>query len=260
MSAGRVPNWFLSVLLAAAILFLAEVSAKNGWVSRFILPAPSDVWKALVDGFASGMYWRHIQSTLYPTLGGFALAAVVGILLGGLLASLPRLERVVFPFVVSFQTLPKLAIAPMIVLWLGFGGASKVFIVSSVCFFPVLVNTMQGMRVRNLEFLELARSLGASRLQLFRYIRFPGAIPYIMAGLHIAVIFALIGAVVAEFVGSRSGLGYLMLQQKAAFNIPGAFAVLVLLMALGLLNHGLMVLLEKRVSFWAREVTSISGT
>lgn len=255
----HVPNRVWTVLAGVAIILFAEIAANSGWISTFILPAPSDVARSLRDGFSNGLYWPHIRATVFPTLAGFLLAATSGVTMGALLGSLARLESIIFPYVVAFQTVPKLAIAPMVVLWLGFGAEGKILIVSMVAFFPILVNTIHGMRVRQSEFNELALSLGASSWQMFRHIRFPGAIPYIMAGLHIGVILALIGAVVAEFVGSRSGLGYILLQQKAAFNIPGAFAIILLLSAIGLTNNALMTLLERRLAFWGSEDVTRAG-
>jgi NitT/TauT family transport system permease protein len=252
---ARVPTWVWSALLAIAIVALGEVSARNEWVSRFILPAPSDVWGALISGFETGVYWRHIRSTVGATTAGFAISAVASIVISGILAGSPRLERVFLPFIVAFQTMPKIAIAPLIILWLGFGATSKTAVVAAVCFFPILVNTLQGLKIRDRDKLELLKSLGASRYQLFRYLRAPAALPYIFAGLHVGIIFALVGAVVAEFVGSQAGLGYFLIQQQVAFNVPGVFATLVLLMIVGLAFHVLVKGTERRVTFWAQDVS-----
>lgn len=123
------------------------------------------------------------------------------------------------------------------------------------CFFPILVNALQGLRVRDREQVELFQSLGASRYQLFRYVRGPNAIPFIMAGFHIGILFALVGAIVADFVGSQPGLGSRLLIDKETFNVPGVFAVLVILMAFGILLHVVLRLVERRVAFWAEDVS-----
>jgi NitT/TauT family transport system permease protein len=219
-----------------------------------ILPRPSDVWIALVDGWRSGLYIDHIVSTLGATLGGFCIASVVAIGLAGLFTGVPRLERIFLPFIVAFQTLPKIAIAPIIVLWLGFGTPSKVVIVAAVCFFPILVNTLQGLRLRDWERLELFQSLGASRWQLFRHLRVPDALSYIFAGFNIGLVFALIGAVIAEFLGSGSGLGVLLIQQQVAFNVPGMFAVLILLMIAGMVLHAVVRLVERKLLYWVADL------
>lgn len=245
----------LSLALAIGLIILAEVAANREWVNSLILPNPSSVWNALVDGFERGVYWRHIQSTVFSTLAGFGSAAVIAIAIGGILAAIPRVERIFLPFIVAFQTLPKVAVAPIIILWLGFGTQSKVVIIATICFFPILVNTLQGLRIRDQERLELLRSLGATRWQLFRFLRFPDSLPYVFAGLNIGIVFALIGTVIAEFLGSREGLGVLLVQQQAAFNVPGMFAALILLMVVGLILNGVTRAVEKKVVFWAADLS-----
>lgn len=255
----RIPNPVFTVTIAVALLVLAEVAANNEWVSRLILPAPTAVWDALVTGFSRGIYWEHIYSTVRSTLGGFLLAAVSAVSIAGVLASVERLEKIFLPFIVAFQTVPKIAIAPLIILWLGFGDSAKVIIITVICFFPILVNSLQGLKLRDRDQLELMQSLGATRWQLFRYIRVPNSLPYVFAGFHVAIIFSLIGAVVAEFVGSRSGLGYILIQFQGQFNVPGVFAVLLILMFIGVTFHRTMVLIERRVTFWAKDVSVVGA-
>lgn len=255
----RIPNPVYTLTIAVALLALAEVAATNEWVSRLILPAPTAVWEALVTGFSTGIYWEHILSTVRSTLGGFLLAAVSAVTVAGVLASIERLEKIFLPFIVAFQTVPKIAIAPLIILWLGFGDSAKIIIITVICFFPILVNSLQGLKLRDRDQLELMQSLGATRWQLFRYIRVPNSLPYVFAGFHVAIIFSLIGAVVAEFVGSRSGLGYLLIQFQGQFNVPGVFAILLILMFIGVTFHRTMVLIERRVTFWAKDVSVVGA-
>jgi NitT/TauT family transport system permease protein len=253
-----VPDRLLTLLVTLALLALAEVAARNEWVSRLILAAPTDVVQTLWAGLLDGIYWRHAWSTLQATLGGFALAAVSAIAIAGMLASIPRLERVFLPIIVALQTVPKIAIAPLIILWLGFGGGGKLIIVTIVCFFPILVNTLQGLRMRDRSQLELMQSLGATRWQMFRYVRVPNALPFVFAGFHISILFALLGAIVAEFVGSRAGLGWLLLQSRAQFNVAGAFAILILLMVIGSALYRIVHFLERRIVFWAKDITAVA--
>jgi NitT/TauT family transport system permease protein len=248
-----------SLVLAAAILGLAELAASNEWVSRLILPRPSEVAVSLWNGLGSGIYWTHLLSTVRATIGGFLLAAVTAVAIAGLLTSIPRAERILLPFIIAFQTVPKIAIAPLVILWLGFDDVGKTVIVTIVCFFPILVNALQGLRMRDRSQLELFQSLGASRWQLFRYVRIPNSLPYLFAGFHVAILFALIGAIVAEFVGSRAGLGFLMLQSRAQFDVPGFFAILIILMVIGTVLHRSMLLLERRIAFWSTDVTVVGA-
>jgi NitT/TauT family transport system permease protein len=257
-SKQRVPDKVITAVLAIGLLGIAEVAAANEWVSRLILPRPSAVAMALWNGLETGVYWSHMASTVGSTIGGFLIAAVSAVAIAGVLASVARLERVFMPFIIAFQTVPKIAIAPLIILWLGFDEFGKTIIVTIVCFFPILVNALQGLRMRDRAQLELFRSLGASHWQLFRYVRVPNSLPYLFAGFHIAILFALIGAIVAEFVGSRAGLGWLLMQSRAQFNVAGVFAILILLMVIGSTLHKIMQLLERKIAFWSTDVTVVS--
>jgi len=225
----------------------------SGFISPFVLPAPSAIANALVAGFRSGDFVKGIGSTIFSTIIGFALAATLAFVIGGLLVTSIRLERIFYPFIVGFQALPKIAIAPLAIIWFGLGEASKLVIVTIVCFFPILVNTIQGLRLRERERQELGIALGATRWQVFRYIRLPASLPYVFAGLRVAAVFALIGSITAEFVGSRSGLGVILIEQKAVFNVPAVYAVLVILMVIGLILNSFMTYFERRLTFWAQE-------
>lgn len=248
-----------SVVLAIALLILAEYAARNAWVSPLVMPAPSSIWTVLVSGFADGYFTGHLVSSAASLGSGFLLAFVLAIAIAGLLATSPFLEKVFTPFIIAFQSLPKVAVAPLVVLWLGFGEFAKITIVTIVCFFPIMVNTIQGLKVRDRDHYELMRSLGANRWQLFYYMRLPHAVPYIFAGVHIGVIFALIGTVVAEFVGTNSGIGYAMLQAKAQFDVAGVYACLLLLMVLGLALYFITAKIEQRVSFWINDLSRVAA-
>jgi NitT/TauT family transport system permease protein len=252
---GALGDRLILLALVVALIAVTEVAARQEWVSRFILPAPSDVWRSLVDGFGRGVYWPHIWSTVYGAGVGFLVAAVGSLAAAGVMVASARVERVVMPAVVAFQSLPKIAVAPIVILWLGFELSAKVVIVAVVCFFPMLLNSLAGLKIRDREQYELLKSLGASKLQMFRHLRLPSALPYVFAGFHVGVIFALLGAVVAEFVGARNGLGYYLLSQRAAFNAEGVYAVLIILMVIGLAFRWVMLTVERRVAFWAEDVS-----
>lgn len=246
-----------SIVIAVSALAVAEALARKGLISSLILPAPSAVLESLWFELTEGLMLEHIRSTLGSALVGFLIAAVVAMTFAGILASVPFLERVMIPFVVALQSLPKVAVAPLIIIWLGFGDPSKTTIVVITCFFPILVNSLQGFRLRDRDQLELMLLLGASRWQIFRYIRLPSALPHVFSGLHIGVIFAMIGAVVAEFISADRGLGFALLAAQGRFDTAGVFAVLIVLMAIGMTLNAVMNLLEKRLTFWARDMTSV---
>jgi NitT/TauT family transport system permease protein len=249
----QVVNGVLSVVLLVVFLGVGEAVTRSGAVSQLLVPPPSQIFSTLWSGIVSGIYVAPLLNSMGAGLAGFVIATVLGFAIGGLLASLPRLERIVYPYIVAFQSTPLIAIAPLMIIWIGFGIESKIAVVVVVCFFPVLVNTLQGLRLRDRDRQELAVALGATRWQVFRYIRLPGSMPYVFAGLHVSALFAVLGAIVAEFVGARDGIGTLMNQQQALYNVPGVFAILIILMIVGLLVNLLMRLLERRVTFWARE-------
>src|SRR5262245_30606409 len=244
----------LVLIPAVFVLFVAcwEWVVRQWSVPAFIAPAPSAVTASLVGGIRSGVYLEHFWVTLGEALAGFGIAAVTGIALGALIAQSRLVERTVYPYLVALQTLPKIAIAPLIIVWAGFGLSSKVIIAALVAFFPVLVNVIVGLKTIDQSKLELMRSLRASRWQTFRLVTFPNALPFVFAGLDIAIVFSVLGAIVGEFVGAQRGLGNLILQFNVTLDIAGVFAVLIMLAVLGIALHLAMQAVERRVIFWAQ--------
>jgi NitT/TauT family transport system permease protein len=161
-----------------------------------------------------------------------------------------RTEYFLYPFIVMFQSMPKVALAPLIIVWFGLGLTSKVVTAALVAFFPLLVNTIVGLRSADEDRVSLMRSLAASRWQLFWMLQLPNAMPYIFAGLEIAMIFALLGAIVAELVGAQSGLGMLIQSMNFTMDVAGQFSVLLILSLVGLLLNGIVVAVRKRILFW----------
>jgi NitT/TauT family transport system permease protein len=245
----------LTVLVVAAVLGALELAVRRGWVSALIFAAPSDVARTLWEGTASGDYPEDAAKTLTAALLGFLAAAVGSIVLAGAFAASERSLRVFQPIIVAIQAVPKIAVAPLTVLWLGFGIKGQIVNVGIVCFFPIFVNSLKGLLLRDRNAYELFKALGATRWELFRYLRLPSAMPYIFAGLNIGIVFALLGAVVSEFVGSGQGLGYRVLYEKSNFNVEGMYAAIVALSALGVLLHALTNFVEHKVIFWSKDAT-----
>jgi NitT/TauT family transport system permease protein len=238
--------------LLAGFLLLWDAATRWLDIPAFILPPPLQVGQALWHGLASGLYLDHLQATLAETLLGFLAGSALGLLLGALLGLSRRIEAYFYPFIVMFQSLPKVAIAPLIVVWFGLGMGSKVVQAAFTAFFPLMVNTIVGLRSADEERIALMRALDASTWQIFRMLRLPNALPYLMAGLEIAMVLSLIGAIVAEFVGAQRGLGLLIQTMASNMDVAGQFSVLLLLSVLGLLLNGLVVLLRRRLLFWER--------
>lgn len=217
-------------------------------VSPAVLPKPWLVLEAMIDKraliLAEG--WVTLKETIY----GFALAFVLGVPIAVAVGSSRTLNLMFYPILIALQSVPKIALAPILLVWLGFGIESKLAIAWLVAFFPIVVDTAAGLAATPRELLELARSLRASRLQIFMKVQFPAALPFVMAGSKVAVTLAVIGAVIGEFVGSSEGLGNLLLTATSQINGPLAFAALFALAALGLLVYGAVVAIEWLLAPW----------
>jgi NitT/TauT family transport system permease protein len=243
-------NASLSFVTFAAFVAAWEAAVRIFEIPNIILPAPSAVAEAFWSSLRSGELVWHTLITLFEILAGFALGAVSGLAMGFVIALFPLAERILYPYVIAFQTIPKVAIAPIIVIWFGFGPSSKVVITATIAFFPLIANTITGLRAAPQEQVEMMITFTASRWQVFRLVRFPQALPYIFVGLDIAIVLSVIGAIVGEFVGAKSGLGYLILQKNFNFDLAGTFAVLIVLSAIGVGLHALISWLQRRLVFW----------
>jgi len=246
------PHWPLVPLVCIVFVLAWEGIVRVWRIPEFLVPAPSAIGRALMAGLKSRLYVDHFGVTLYESLLGFLIAAAAGIACGTVIAHFRVVEQTLYPYLVALQTLPKIAIAPLLIVWLGFGITSKVVIAALVAFFPILVNVIVGLKTVDPSKLDLMRSLDASRWQTFRYVTFPNALPFVFAGLDIAIVFSVLGAIVGEFVGSQRGLGNLILQFHTSLDIAGMFAVLLLLAALGVGLHLLIQAIQRRVIFWAQ--------
>lgn len=238
--------------VASLLVFLAvwEGIIRLGSISAYLVPAPSSVIVSLGQDLVSPVYWRSIYVTLYEILLGFLAGAALGIGLGMVLALSPVLDRIVYPYVVALQTVPKVAIAPLMIVWFGFGVESKVLIVALTSMFPVLVNTIAGLRAAEADRLDLLKGMCATPAQTLLYLQFPNALPYIFAGLNTAIVLSVIGAIVGEFVGAREGLGVIILKANFELNLAAVFSSLIVLGIIGVLLNGAMRMIERRVCFW----------
>jgi len=242
----------LRLVFIAAVLGLWELIVVEFDIPPYLIPAPSKVAFALYNGLANSLYPKHAWATILETLAGFALGCALAFLLGSIVAVFRTLEYFLYPFIVMFQSLPKIALVPLIVVWFGLGLTSKIVGATLVAFFPLMVNTIAGLRGVDEDRVNLMRSLSASRWQIFHMLQLPNAMPYIFAGLEVAMILSLIGAVVAEFSGADKGLGMLMQSMTFSMDIAGQFSILFILAGLGLVLNGLVTLLRRRVLFWDR--------
>jgi NitT/TauT family transport system permease protein len=218
-------------------------------VSRIVLPSPLDIWRATVQNFA--LLTRETWPTFVETVLGFALAVTIGIPAAVAVASSRVLNLTLYPILIATQSVPKVAVAPIVLVWFGLGIESKLVIAFLVAFFPMVVDTAAGLRATPVGLIELALSLRASRSQMFRKGQFPAALPFIFAGAKVAVTLAVIGAVIGEFVGSTAGLGNLLLSANSQLDTALAWAALVWLSLLGILLFAAVVVAERVMMPWA---------
>jgi len=253
------PHLALSALVFVGGVLLWEAIVRVFRVPSFLAPAPTAVAASLAGGIRTHLYVEHFGVTLYEALAGFLIAAASGIVIGAVIAQFRLVERTLYPYLVALQTMPKIAIAPLIVVWFGFDTSSKVVIAATVAFFPVLVNVVVGLKTIDAGKLELMRSLRATRWQTFRLVQFPHALPFVFAGLDVAIVFSVLGAIVGEFVGAQRGLGNLILQFNMTLDIAGVFAVLIMLSLMGVALHLIMQAIQRRIIFWAEPDDVISA-
>lgn len=236
-------------LAALALLIVAwEVVGAAVGLRPVIAPLPSAVLAEMAAKWAH--FPRHAAVTVAEVFAAFVVSALLGIGGGIVIVASRFLSQVFMPLILSLQVVPKIAIAPLILIWFGFGPAGKVAIALTVAFFPVLVNTIAGLRSAPPEILDLARSLHASRRQLFQKVLFPNALPYVFTGLKISMTLSVVGAVIGEFIGGNQGLGYLIQQAQFEINTPLMVAAIVFLAVIGLAAYGLVVLAERVCVPW----------
>jgi NitT/TauT family transport system permease protein len=234
-----------SLLLALGLLLAWEGACRALHLSALVLPPPSAIARSLWHGLASGYFWPHLRTTAIELLLGVLAGCAIGFATGIALAEHALLRRLLMPYVIASQVIPKLALAPLFVLWFGFGITSTVVITALICFFPLMENTLTALQQVAPERLELFRMLGATRAQTLWRLKLPSGLPAILAGLRVAVVLALVGAVVGEFISASQGLGALVIATQGTMDTARMFAVLVLIAALGMLAYRATLLLER---------------
>jgi NitT/TauT family transport system permease protein len=227
--------------------------AHLGDYPSFLLPTPSEVWAKFIKVAADGTLWYHTSITLLEILGGLAVGLTGATVLGYLLAKSPIVERFLSPYIIASQSVPIVALAPLLIIWFGFGLTSKILVCALTIFFPVLITTIVGIRSVEEDLMDLMRSLQASRWQVFRYLEVPASLPVILGGLKVGVTLSVIGAVVGEFAQSDRGLGFLVnLANRGLFDTPLMFVALFVLMTIALGLYGIVSVLESVLLTWRR--------
>lgn len=248
----RLERWRASLLPITLLagLLAWEAAARWSGLPAFMLPAPAAVGARLVRALADGSLVRHAGVTLSEILGGLSLGLTVAVGLGYALAKSRSVERLLAPYIVASQSVPIVAIAPLLVIWFGPGRLSKVLICALIVFFPVLINTVVGVRSVPEDLRDLMRSLRATRAQTFLRLEVPAAMPVLLGGLKVGATLSVIGAVVGEFVGADAGLGFLINVGRGLYDTALVFVAILVLVALALTLYGAVALLERRALGW----------
>lgn len=248
----RHRNIFLVISVAAALV-IWEAAILIWDFPAFILPGPADVWYRFLRALTDGSLLRHSGYTLIEIICGLFIGSFIAMLLGYLLAKSPTAERLLSPYLVASQAVPLVAIAPLLIIWFGPGMFSKILICSLIVFFPVLVNTVVGLKAVPVNLRDLMNSLYATRGQVLRHLEIPAALPVFLGGLRIGATLSVIGAIVGEFVGSDRGLGFLINVSRGQYDTALVFVAIFTLVVMALSLYGLVLLAEKRLLRWKKE-------
>ena len=238
----------LGVLVAILAIWKLYVVLAD--VSPLLLPSPETVVEGTYSLLIEPSSLNHMRITLTETLLGFAIAAVAGVAVGTILGKMATLEAIVQPYVVATQVIPKIALAPLFVLWFGFGMNSKIFLAALLGFFPIVTNTILGIKSVSRDHADVMRSMSATKLQTFRFLDLPSALPSILAGMEVGIVLSQIGAIVGEYLGGSSGLGFMAIQTLNELQIGRLFGVIALLTIMGYLLYSAVGLVQRYAIPW----------
>lgn len=246
----KLADLLLPFATVAILILLWHYGIQWFAVPAYLVPPPAAVLQALNKGLIGGTLWPHIAATATAIVSGYAVGCTAALLLASIVSEFRTMERAIYPVIVAFQSIPKVALAPILVVWFGFDLGSKVVMVALICFFPCFVNAAIGLKSYSPDLVDLYRAFGASRLQIFWKVKLPSAAGHIFAGLQISVILALLGTVVSELVASRRGLGHVIAASGLDFDVAMMFACVVILATIGVLASQLILFVHRRIVFW----------
>lgn len=244
----RSSAWIYPLTTVVAIVVIWELASRLGQIPRYILPAPSGIAVRFYQ--LHGVILKESLHTLQAVLLGFGLSIVIGVPLAMALVSWRGFNRAVYPLLIGSQVVPKVAVAPVFLVWFGFGLLSKVMITFLIAFFPILISAVVGLQSTEIEKLHVARAAGASELQLFRLVRLPHALPYLFGGMKVSITLAVVGALVGEFVAAENGIGRVLLSASGNMDTDLLFAGILALVIMGVALFVAMEALERLVLPW----------
>ncbi|MCK7546052.1 ABC transporter permease [Marinobacter bryozoorum] len=241
----KASPWILLVSLA----LLWELVCFAFSVPTYLFPAPTDIWASWLE--YQGPIMKHATHTLFTTVAGFAIAVIFGVILGVLVGSSPLIYKAVYPLMVGFNSIPKVAFVPVLVVWFGIGTVPAILTAFLISFFPVVVNMATGLATLEPELQDVLRSLGASKLDILRKVALPRSMPYFFASLKVAITLAFVGSVISETVASNVGIGYLMISASSTMDMGLVFAGLVVIAIMGVVMYEMFAFVERRMTGWA---------
>jgi NitT/TauT family transport system permease protein len=248
----RTQGFFYPFFTLVMLVSATEAIVRVFGIRDFVLPAPTQVFQTLISSWS--YLWTNTQPTLFVVSVGFTLSLCTAVPIGILIASSKVMEKFVYPLLVTAQTIPKIALAPMLVIWFGFSATPKLVITVLISFFPMVINTVAGLQAVPQEMLDLAKSSRASRWTTFRKIRWPFALPSVFAGLKIAITLAVIGAIVGEYVGGDKGLGFVLIVAAGRLEMDLVFAAVVILVGIGMTSFYTLAFIERLTIPWHESI------
>jgi len=244
----EIKKYLPSVGIFLLLLLIWETVVRLMEIKEYILPAPTAIWQALVNSW--GLLWDHSLQTINEAFLGFMLAIVAGIVLAMLMGLFPLIKRSLYPLVVISQTVPIMAVAPLLIIWFGYDLLPKVLVVSLVCFFPITVSLVEGLEATDKDMMKLLLAMGASPWQIFKKVQLPGALPSFFSGLKISATYSITGAVIGEWLGASKGLGVFMIRSMNSFLTAQVFAAIVVITVLSLIFFGIVMILAHLIMPW----------
>ena len=230
------------------LIAIWEIISRTGSVPSYILPAPSKIIYSLFSNFS--LMGRHILVTVYETLVGFIISVFLGIIIAIIMDGLPFVKKVIYPLLITSQTIPIITLAPLFIIWFGYGYLPKIIIVILICFFPISINLLQGLGSVDIELINLLKSMGASKYQIYKIVKLPASLPSLFSGLKIAATYSIMGATIGEWVGGKDGIGVFMLRAKYSFATDKVFGAIIIITVLSICLLKLIEFIERKSMPW----------
>ena len=251
----NISDKFISIIFSLFILVVWELFVDLGFVKRYILPSPTDVIKALFTHWSDIM--MHTRVTFFEGMTGLVVAIIFSFVMAIVMDQSKIIKKAIYPILVISQTVPIIVIAPLIAMWFGFGITPKIFVVVLVCFFPITINLTEGLQSVDYELIDLMRSMGANKSQIFMKVKFPFTLPNFFSGLKIAATYSIMGAVIGEWLGGKAGLGVYMLRARHSFSLDRVFASILVIIVLSITIFYGIAVLQRFIMPWSKSKEEI---